>query len=316
MLDEDEKMEKEVFRDFPIPGSTPRPVSRLQPRPQADFRPFDHDHNHRTPSTTDWKGRKRRLSSSSSEREEDVSFSNPTSRPQYPQYPSHRYQPASLTLQTDTTTYPMPLVSPAQPTHPGGDMSLSLAPAYAPTPIPPSPIPTLHQENTDFEMPGKGGGDMDDLLSWLFNSNTGGDWSGQDLGGHQYLPNFSEPIANGQEVVDTTDQNPAYYHYDPSTSTSTAQQVKASVPNSSGQLLPNAESGPSGEHKRYPQPLHPLYIPNIPGKTSIPTFTGVGSRERARYKEVIDEDVKADMMDMFEVSPRPFLVPSLCLIVP
>lgn len=181
-------------------------------------------------------------------------------------------------------------------------MSLSLAPAYAPTPIPPSPIPTLHQENTDFEMPGKGGGDMDDLLSWLFNSNTGGDWSGQDLGGHQYLPNFSEPIANGQEVVDTTDQNPAYYHYDPSTSTSTAQQVKASVPNSSGQLLPNAESGPSGEHKRYPQPLHPLYIPNIPGKTSIPTFTVRGGGERERYKEVIDEDVKADMMDMFEVS--------------
>lgn len=196
----------------------------------------------------------------------------------------------------------MPTISPTQPDQPG-DMSLSLAPAYAPTPIPPSPIPTP-QENTDFEMPGKGGGDMDDLLSWLFNSNTGGDWSGQDTGGHQYLPNFSEPIASEQEIIDTTDQNPAYYHYEPSTTTSTAQ-VQA-ITTSSGQVsMPNAEAGPSGQHKRYPQPVHPLYIPNIPGKTSIPTFTGGGARDREsqRYKEVIDEDVKADMMDMFEVSP-------------
>jgi len=143
---------------------------------------------------------------------------------------------------------------------------------------------------------------MDDLLSWLFNSNTGGDWSGQDMGGHQYLPNFSEPIANEQEMIDTTDQNPAYYHYEPSTTTS-ATQVHTPARTSNEQVsMPNAEAGPSGQHKRYPQPVHPLYIPNIPGKTSIPTFTVRGGGERERYKEVIDEDVKADMMDMFEVS--------------
>lgn len=183
-------------------------------------------------------------------------------------------------------------------------MSLSLAPAYAPTPtpIPPSPVPTHPQGNSDTEMPGKVGDNMDDLLSWLFNSTTGGDWSGQDMSGQQYVPNFFEPIANGQELVNTTDQNPAYYHYDPSTSTSSAQ-VQASIPTSNGQgSIPNAESRPSGQHKRYPQPVHPLYVPNIPGKTSIPTFTSGGGRERKRYKEIIDEDVKADMMDMFEVS--------------
>jgi hypothetical protein len=299
-------------RDFPISGSTPRPIRPVPqslPQSRSDVRSFEIDH--RAPSATRGEGRKRHLSRSSSEGEEIVLSSDPRHRPQYPQCPgeytpSHRYQ-QSLTLHTDMSTYPMPLISPSQPAHPGGDMSLSLAPAYAPTPtpIPPSPVPTHPHENFDSEMPGKVGDNMDDLLSWLFNSNTGGDWSGQDMSGQQYVPNFFEPVSNGQELVNTTDQNPAYYHYDPSTSTSSAQ-VQASIPTSNEQgSIPNAESGPSGQHKRYPQPVHPLYVPNIPGKTNIPTFTGGGGRERERYKEIIDEDVKADMMDMFEVSLFP-----------
>jgi hypothetical protein len=63
-------------------------------------------------------------------------------------------------------------------------------------------------------------------------------------------------------------------------------------------------------HRRYPQPIHPLYVPNIPGKTNIPTFNANGNgydHQRAllgreRYKEVIDEDTKQDMLDLFEVN--------------
>jgi hypothetical protein len=214
-------------------------------------------------------------------------------------------------------------------------MSVSLAPAYAPTPIPVSPqrptstIPqTNYQEtststnlDTGFEIPGKVGENMDDLLSWLFNSNsnsntTGGDWA-QDSGGHQYLPTFLEPtpqpIEERELVSISTDENPAYYHYNPQTSQRQDQaqaREQTTVPTFSGaqnSSQTNTDSIQTGQHKRYPQPVHPLYVPNIPGKTNIPTFTGSanGGRERERYKEVIDENVKASMMDMFEVSPPP-----------
>ena len=315
-------------------------------------------------SRWEWEGRKRvRSDSTSSSRGgRDVSIERRYRPiPQYPQYPgqytpshslpipqsqgqgqSHRYTPAStptipLPLHTDTThhpnsmpsmplTMPMPLISPTQPTQHQRDMSISLAPAYAPTPIaiPISPIPPqrslyeppITDTSSEFEIPGKVGENMDDLLSWLFNSNTGtgtGDWAGtQDLGGQQYLPTFLEPTpapVEGDEVVQGSsdqDQNPSYYHYDPPISSTGENQVRPSntisTYHSGQQSATTTTAGPTSQHRRYPQPVHPLYVPNIPGKTSIPTFTGTSGRERERYKEVIDEDVKADMMDMFEVS--------------
>lgn len=80
---------------------------------------------------------------------------------------------------------------------------------------------------------------------------------------------------------------------------------------SSSSTHANAQSGGSGSgnltvHRRYPQAFHPLYVPNIPGKTNIPNFSGsekILVQGREKYKEVIDEDVRNSMLEMFEVSP-------------
>jgi len=282
---------------------------------------------------------------------------------------------------TSNFTYPaqMPLMSPTQPTQRGGDMSLSLAPPYAPTPVPPSPPkpteisgpipydqPQIQEATWDndaatseFEMPAKVGENMDDLLSWLFNTNapgTGSEWTfGQGGGGqmgdmgHQFLPTFNiDPVAGhldagpeqGQEsVVDlsisrySADQ-PGNTYPDAGTTVqiqqvqtssatmgarSTQVPVEQPVPTTAGhdqgtsvqQAGPNPmqrhehqqgrEQGPTV--RRYPQPIHPLYVPNIPGKTNIPTFDRIPmpKGQRERYSEVIDEETKAAMMDMFEV---------------
>lgn len=271
-------------------------------------------------------------------------------------------------LATASTSYSMPLISPTQPR----DMSISLAPAYALTPdvsgIGPDPDRPLLKIETEqpgpsmtngstsaleplsadlehryeaeqsvgaggFEMPAKVGENMDDLLSWLFNTNapgTGGDWGfgvQQSQTQQEMLPTFSAELV-AQESEQASDTYPSYYPADAPTGAlgygntqSFPTQKQYSWGGHDGHEsargvnshLSTSESGPSGAQsqstqRRYPQPLHPLYIPNIPGKTNIPTFNGSGNERasiqgRERYKEVIDDEVKDAMLDMFEVSP-------------
>ena len=309
-----------------------------------------------------------------------------TSSQRYTPFPTAAPVPVHLpplhipSTTTSNFTYPaqLPLISPTQPTQRGGDMSLSLAPPYAPTPVPPSPPkpteisgaipydqPQIQEATWDndaatseFEMPAKVGENMDDLLSWLFNTNapgTGGEWTfGQGGGGqmgdmgHQFLPTFNiDPVAGhldsgpGQETV--ADLGISRYSPDQPGNTYTdagttvqIQQVQASsattgarstqvpieqiVPTTAGHgpgtfvQQPGQVQAQRHEHqqgqeqgptvRRYPQPIHPLYVPNIPGKTNIPTFDRIPmpKGQRERYSEVIDEETKAAMMDMFEVS--------------
>ena len=194
---------------------------------------------------------------------------------------------------------------------------------------------------SDFGMPAKVGENMDDLLGWLFNTNapgTGGDWSfgmqqgqlQQDMQGQQFLPTFSidpKSAQNSMSVeafnfspVDPHDTSQGY----PPTNTSHQTQTQQWIPPSQAQEVYPAEAAENGSslrngstdqhrysqsssstaHRRYPQAFHPLYVPNIPGKTSIPNFSGsekILIQGREKYKEVIDDEVHEAMLDMFEV---------------
>lgn len=303
----------------------------------------------------------------------------------------HPHLPPIHTAPPTTNAYPM--ISPTQPK----DMSISLAPAYAPTPdvtdlpsdtaplksetesrsIPIHPTSALepptatHPDVTettgweggggpgnagDFGMPAKVGENMDDLLSWLFNTNapgTGGDWAlgiqggqmQQDMQSHQFLPSFVTDPTNNQggtvpvdtfnyPPMDAQDGPPGYsqqQHQPPASSHqhSQAQQwlpgqhftqgggadsvgmeggpsaLRSNFVDPTQSGPGNIQSGSLTTHRRYPQAFHPLYVPNIPGKTSIPNFSGsekILVQGREKYKEVIDEDTRDAMLAMFEVS--------------
>jgi hypothetical protein len=182
-----------------------------------------------------------------------------------------------------------------------------------------------------FEMPAKVGENMDDLLGWLFNTNapgTGGDWGfGVQQGQTQQemMPTFSAELVAQQSGQGEDLPYPSYYPADaptgaPGYGQSQNYQVQSHHPWTShqdgGHSLSSNGAGPSGSQsqstqRRYPQPYHPLYVPNMPGKTNIPTFNGSGNERasiqgRERYKEVIDDEVKDAMLDMFEVSLDPW----------
>jgi hypothetical protein len=185
-------------------------------------------------------------------------------------------------------------------------------------------------------MPAKVGENMDDLLSWLFNTNTpgtGGDWGfGIQQGQTQQdmLPTFTtEPLGVGPRDEAYPSYYPAdtnagsgslnygssdNYHVQSNSNPHTQYPSTALHGGDTGMAhISNTAPGPSQSqpttNKRYPQPYHPLYVPNIPVKTNIPTFNGSGNERasiqgRERYKEVIDEEVKDTMLDLFEVGYR------------
>ena len=173
---------------------------------------------------------------------------------------------------------------------------------------------------------------------------TGGDWSfgiqqgqiQQDMQGQHFLPTFSnDPTANSNSNTIPTgplnyspvDPHDTSQGYPPLSTKQHQSQIPQWIPpsdlrqemyndnpNEPGSTMRTSipddqhrysQSSSSTTHRRYPQAFHPLYVPHIPGKTSIPNFSGsekILIQGREKYKEVIDEEVHEAMLDMFEVS--------------
>lgn len=185
--------------------------------------------------------------------------------------------------------------------------------------------------------PGTGG-------DWSFGIQQG--QIQQDMHGQQFLPTFSNNPPSGQTAMPTSalnyspvDPHDTSQEYPPPSAShyQTQAQIPEWIPPSDPhQEVYHEDEGPSERergstmrtsitddqhrysqssssttHRRYPQAFHPLYVPHIPGKTSIPNFSGsekILIQGREKYKEVIDEEVHEAMLDMFEVRYPAYLV--------